>query len=113
MKADFFVASPTAGAFAAPAAGRNRNAELASEFSKLIASFRDQANADMLKRKQEADEKAAEKAKEKKEEKIDELLAMIARLKAKIGSCGAGGNSGLEAELAQLESQLMMLLLFS
>lgn len=109
MKAEYVAASTPAGV----QTGKRVNSELASEFATLIAKFQEQANADMIKRKQAADEKAAEEAKEKKEERINELLAMIARIKAKLGLCGAGGNSALEAELAMLEGELLMLLLFS
>lgn len=109
MKAEFNTVVP----FSNAKARQNTKAVMAAEFSKLITSYKEQANAEMLKRKQDADEKAAAEAKKKKEEKINELIAMIAQLRARIGSCSGDASSSLEAQLGQLEGELLMLLLFS
>lgn len=85
-------------------------AEVTRSFAEYINSYKNTITAKMADDKAKADEKAAEEAKKKKEERIDELIAMIGRLRQKL-FLGGGENAAISAQIAQLESELTMLLL--
>ncbi len=105
MRAEFDPALPVA-----ESSGKKRaNAE--SCFAEMLERFQKQTQADMIRRRQEAAEKAAEEAEERKQKRINELLSLIAHLKSRLAICG-GTDASLQAQLGELESELMALLLF-